>query len=231
MMGKRIIDISIRRRDKMITVKKSFMIFISLFSLIACSQKPIVTSEATTSASVPSATPWVEGTEMALASPTPWVAGTETALAVLSPSSTPTLVPSLTPLPTFTPAGIPPFPTFTPYPLPEGTFSPVLYGNGSFLLLGGIKKGDGWTSGVQAAQYMFNEMDYDFFNPKGSIQIQRSTLEFDPTCGNHFMTSSVVLPEPMVGVASGWITEKRGTSDLSTDDPAYIQAVAEWFQS
>ena len=131
----------------MITVKKSFMIFVSLFSLIACSQKPIVTSEATTSASVPSATPWVEGTEMALASPTPWVAGTETALAVLSPSSTPTLVPSLTPLPTFTPAGIPPFPTFTPYPLPEGTFSPVLYGNGSFLLLGGIKKGDGWISG------------------------------------------------------------------------------------
>ena len=215
----------------MITVKKSFMIFISLFSLIACSQKPIVTSEATTSASVPSATPWVEGTEMALASPTPWVAGTETALAVLSPSSTPTLVPSLTPLPTFTPAGIPPFPTFTPYPLPEGTFSPVLYGNGSFLLLGGIKKGDGWISGVQAAQYMFNEMDYDFFNPKGSIQIQGSTLEFDPTCGNHFMTSPVVLPEPMVGVASGWITEKRSATELSTNDPAYIQAVTEWFQS
>ena len=215
----------------MITVKKSFMIFVSLFSLIACSQKPIITPKATTSASAASATPWVAGTEMALASPTPWIAGTETALAVLSSSSTPTLVPSLTPLPTFTPAGIPPFPTFTPYPLSEGTFSPVLYGSGSFLLVGGIKKGDGWISRVQAAQYMFNEMDYDFFNPNGSVQIQGSALEFDPTCGNHFMPSSAVLPEAMVGVASAWITEKRGTTDLSTDDPAYNQAVAEWFQS
>ena len=45
------------------------------------------------------------------------------------------------------------------------------------------------------------------------------------------MTSPVVLPEPMVGVASGWITEKRSATELSTNDPAYIQAVTEWFQS
>ena len=58
-------------------------------------------------------------------------------------------------------------------PLSEGTFSPVLYGRGgSFLLLGGVKKDDGWISGAQAAQYIFNEMDYDFLIPKGSIQIQ-----------------------------------------------------------
>jgi hypothetical protein len=35
----------------------------------------------------------------------------------------------------------------------------------------------------------------------------------------------------MVGVVSGWITEKRATIDLATDDPTYVQAVAEWFQS
>ena len=233
----------------MIRVKKSFMIFVLLFSLIACSQKPIKPSEAMPSPSftpyvggtetalavdLASPTPWVAGTGTALSiahsSPTPWVAGTETALAVSSSSPTPTLVPSLPPFPTSTSAAIPPFPTFTPYPRPEGTFSPVLYGSGSFLLVGGITY-DGWISGVQAAQYIFNEMDYDFFNPNGSIQIRGSALEFDPTCGNHFMPSSVVLPEPMVGVASGWITKERGTTDLSTDDPSYVQAVAEWFQS
>jgi hypothetical protein len=107
----------------------------------------------------------------------------------------------------------------------------VLYGSGSFLLLGGITRGGGWISGVQAAQYMFNETDYDFFNPNGSIQIRGSALEFDPICRNHYMQSSVVMPEPMVGVASGWISEKRGTTDLSTDDASYIQAVTEWFQS
>ena len=209
----------------MLRLQKSILIVL-LFILSACSQTPGIPIEAT-----PTFTPWVAGTEMALASPTPWIAGTETALVDISSSPTPTLVPSLTPLPTLSPAGIPPFATFTPYPLSEGTFTPVLYGGGSFLLLGGIKKGDGWISGVQAAQYMFNETDYDFVNPKGSIQIRGSALEFDPTCGNHFMPSSVVLPEPMVGVARGWITEKRGTTDLSTDDPAYIQAVTEWFQS
>ena len=208
---------------------QKLILIVLLFTVSACSQNPIVVPEATAPGPTATFTPYVGGTETALAadlaSPTPWVAGTETAIAALSSSPTPP------PIPTFTPAVIPPFATFTPYPLPEGTFSPVLYGNGSFLLVGGIKKGDGWVSGVQAAQYMFNETDYDLFNPKGSMQMQGSVLEFDPTCGNHFMRSSLVIPEPMVGVASGWITEKRRTTDLSTDDAAYIQAVAEWFQS
>ena len=195
----------------MLRLQKSILIVL-LFTLSACSQTPGVPIEATPTF-------------------TPWVAGTETAVADLSSSPTPTLVPSLTPLPTLASGDIPPFATFTPYPLSEGTFSPVFYGSGSFLLLGGIKKGDGWISGVQAAQYMFNEMDYYFFNPNGSIQIQGSALEFDPTCGNHFMPSSVVMPETMVGVASGWITQKREITNLSTDDPTYVQAVIEWFQS
>ena len=208
---------------------QKLILIVLLFTVSACSQNPIIAPEATAPGPTATFTPYVGGTETALAadlaSPTPWVAGTEIALAALSSSPTPP------PIPTFTPAVIPPFATFTPYPLPEGTFSPVLYGSDSFLLVGGIKRGDGWISGVQAAQYMFNEMDYDLFNPKESIQMQGSALEFDPTCGNHFMRSSLVIPEPMVGVASGWITEKRRTTDLSTDDAAYIQAVAEWFQS
>ena len=241
----------------MLPLRKSILVL--LLTLVACSQQPTITLEATTSvpatssftpfvagtetaltARLASPTPWVAGTETALAvlsaTPTPWVAGTETALAVSSSSATPTPVPSLTPFPTFAqsalPEGtLPPFVTFTPFALLEEIFSPVFYGSGPFLLMGGIIKDNGWVSGVRAAQYMGNEMNYDFFNPNGSIQVQGNDIEFSPTCGNHYMRSSFVLPEPMVGVASGWITEKRSITDLSTDDPFYVQAVTEWFQS
>jgi len=204
----------------MTRVKKSFMIFVLLFSLIACSQKLGIPSEADVT---PTFTPWVGGTETALAvpSPTPWIAGTETALAVRSP----------TPPPVST---LPPLPTFTPPAFEEGTFSPVLSASkdsGSFLLVGGIKKDQGWLSAVQAAQFISNEMDYDFFSPNGAMQVRVGVPEFEPPCGNYVMRSSIIMPETMIGVASGWIPEKRGTRDLSTDDPAYVQAVAEWFRS
>src|SRR5688572_16494845 len=206
------------RRNTMSRFQK-LILTVLLLTTSACSQNSIEPPEATTPEPAASATLRFAGTETALvasnATPTLEEAGTAT------PPALPTFA--------FTTA-----PTMGFSPPPEGTFSPVLYGSkdsSSFLVVGGIKKGDGWISGVQAAQYMFNEMDYDFFNPKESIQIKGSTLEFDPTCGNHFMTSSVALPEPMVGVASGWITEKRGATELSTNDPANIQAVAGWFQS
>ncbi len=211
----------------MLHLQKS-IILVLLFVLSACSQTPGIPIEATATATF---TPWAAGTEMALASPTPWVAGTETALAVLNASPTPTLVPSLTPLPTLASGEFPPFPTFTPPAFDAGTFSPVFYGSGPFLLLGGIRKYDGWLSGVVAAQFIGSEMNYYFFNPNGSIQIRGNDLEFDPTCRNHFMHSAVVLPEPMVGVTSGWIVEERAPKDLSTNAPTYIQAVADWFQS
>lgn len=242
----------------MIKVSKPFTIFVLAFNLIACTFGPSIPPEATateltgsftpyvagmetaladlsptpcvgcteTAIAASSPTPWVAGTETALAglSPTPWVAGTDTALAVSSAS------PTSPPIPTFTPAALP-FPTFTPFPLPKGTFTPVFYGTGPFLLLGGVKKDHGWLTGVQAAQFISSLVNYDFFSPNESTQVQGNSLEFSPTCGNHYMNSSVVMPEPMVGVASGWISEKRVTRDLSTDDPAYMQAVTEWFQS
>ena len=230
----------------MIRVKKSFLIFVLLLSLVGCSQVPIITTATSTpfetftpyvggtetalAVELASPTPWVGGTETALAvelaSPTPWVEGTQTALAMPSPS-TPEDTP--VPLPTFS------FPTSTPAvifsPPPEGTFSPVLYGSGPFLLVGGFKKDRGWLSGVDASAYVDPETSYDFFSPNGFFQVPGSAIEFNPTCRNYYMRSSVVLPTPMVGVASGWISEKRVTRELSKDDPAYIQAVNEWFQS
>jgi hypothetical protein len=250
--------LSILRRSEMVKVKKSLLVLVLLVNLAACTFGPRTPSPSLTPTLVASFTPFMTGTKTtqadlsptpcigctqtalaassptsratetktppAASSPTPWVAGTKTALALSSASPTPP------PFPTSTPVTLP-FPTFTPFPLPEGTFTPVFYGNGPFLLVGGIKTDLGWLSGVQAAQYIGNELTYDFFNPDGSIQILGSALEFSPTCRNHFMSASVVLPDPMVGVASGWITEERTRRDLATDDPVYIQVVAEWFQS
>jgi hypothetical protein len=239
---------SLSRRDKMIRVKKPLLLFVLLFSLSACSQKQIVTSEASTP--VPSATftPFVAGTETAqaveLASPTPWVGGTETALAVQLASPTPWVEGTQTALampspatPEDTPIPLPTisFPRVTPAVIsnlpPEGTFSPIFYGSGPFLLVGGFKEDRGWLSGADTSPYVDPETSYDFFSPNGFFQVPGSALERSHVCENFFMPSSVPLPETMVGVASGWISEKRATRDLSTDDPSYIQAVTEWFQS
>jgi hypothetical protein len=235
---KRNIRILLLRRDKMSRVKKSFPSFVLLFSLVACSQVPLAQTNTptftpyvggteTALASL-TPTPWFAGTETALAadlaSPTPWVAGTETALAIPSP------IPAqdtLTPLPTIA------FPTITPVgvTIPDGTFSPVFFGKDSFLLLGGFKLDQGWISAENAPTYVNSEAGFDFFSPNGSFRVPSSPLEFSPTCRNYFMRSPAVLPEPMVGVASGWVSEKRATQELSADDPSYIQAVTEWFQS
>jgi hypothetical protein len=214
----------------MLRLQKSIVI-VSLLTISACSPIPIV------AAPIATFTPYMAGTETALAaelaSPTPWVARTETAAAVLS--VTPTPVAFLTPLPTvgFL-STLPPVTALTP--LPEGTFSPVLYGAGGFLLvIGGIRTDQGWLSSDQAVQYIGGEMDYDFFGPNESeaIQVRGSVPEFMPPCRNA-MHASQVLPEPMVGVASNWISEKRATRFLSTGAPSYpsyIQAVTEWFHS
>lgn len=237
----------------MTRVKTSLMILVLLFSLIGCAQGPIAPSAATATftpdvdgtltaiaAGLASPTPWIAGTETALAdlTPTPWVSGTETALANLTPtpwipgtetalavaSSTPTPLP----LPTsdFSATATLPPPVFE-----EGSFSPVFYGSSSFLLLGGVRQDQGWVAAENAFAYVNNEAEYDFFNPRGSIKLRGSMLEFSPTCKQYFMRSAVVLPESMVGVAGGWVTGKRETRDLSPNDSAYMQAVTEWFQS
>ena len=220
----------------MIPVKTSLMIIVLLSSLVACSPS-LPTSAATATftpyvggtetalaAGLATPTPWLGGTETAIANltPTPWVPGTETALAIASAS------PTLPALPTFdfsATATLPP-PVFE-----EGTFSPVFYGSNSFLLLGGFQRDQGWISAENAFAYVNNEAEYDFFNPRGSFKLRGSTLELSPTCRYHFMRSSASLPESMVGVASGWVTEQREIRDLASNDPAYIQAVTEWFQS
>jgi hypothetical protein len=88
----------------------------------------------------------------------------------------------------------------------------------------------GWLSGVDAAQYVSNEMAYEFFSSGGFFQVPGNNLEYSPVCRNYSMRSSVALPEPMIGVASGWLSEKRGATVLSSN-ASYIQAITEWFQA
>src|SRR4030095_11882268 len=205
----------------MLRLQKSIVIIL-LFTLSACSQSPNVPIEG---AATVTFTPYVGGAETALAvsvaetqtaqallSPTPWVGGPPTALAVSSSSPPPYVpgtqtaeaIPSLTtPEDTLTPLPTVSFPTVTPAvvfsPAPEGTFSPVFYGSGSFLLLGGFKTDRGWLSGADASSYVDPATVYDFFTLDGPIQVPGSPLEFSHTCQNYFMHSSVVRPEAMVG--------------------------------
>ena len=200
----------------MYQLQRSILILL-IFSISACSQTPGELPYATTPAPTATFTPWVAGTETALAVPSavPFVEATSTTTPI--------------PLPT-----IPPPTTVVFSPLPAGTFSPVLYGfegTNSLLVIGGIKKDQGWLSGEQAVQFIGAQSDYELFSSNGSIQVQGSVPEFDPPCQNYVIRSAVVLPETMVGVVGGWRSEKRTIKELSTDDPAYLEAVAEWFRS
>lgn len=222
----------------MIRVKTSLLIFVLLFSLIACSPSPALPiASAPTATFTPyvggtetalatqqaSPTPWIAGTETALANltPTPWVAGTETAVAVANVSPTPSALPTLPPPTAITPT-------------PDVSFSPVFLAfkdSHSIILLGGINETRGWLPAEDAFAYVSPAVNYDFFGPNLTAHVAGRPLEFSPTCRNYFLGSSDIMPDAMVGVASNWIVEKRATQDLSTDDPAYVQALGEWFQS
>ena len=198
----------------MITVKKSFMIFVLLFSLVSCSQKPIVTSEAI---ATPSFTPWVEGTEMALASPTPWIAGTQTALA--QPA-----LPTLPPL------------TSTPGVMEKPTdFSPVLYGGKLydttfFLLLGGVSR-DAWLAPDESVARFAGEVTYSLHNMEyvDKYFLWGKAPEFSPTCKVYTIGTDADPGEAgFVATLDGWNVTKRDVDELSADGQFYQQAVIDW---
>jgi hypothetical protein len=107
------------------------------FSLVACSS---FTFEVVTPAPItPTFTPWVAGTEMALANPSPAPA-TQTAQALVNQNVLPTFPP-----PTIIPGVVMEKPT---------DFSPVLYGGKQydsefFVLLGGVSK-EAWLTPMRA---------------------------------------------------------------------------------
>ena len=215
----------------MIRVKTSFLVLVSLFGLIACSQRLIASISIETPTSVSavaaSATPYVAGTETALAGPTPWIGGTETALAVSaaetqSQNAFPTLPP---------PTSVP---TFIEKPT---DFSPVLYGGkfyqtSLFLLLGGVSR-DAWLIPDISVSRFSGEVTYSLhtLTQEAKYFVWGNTPAFSPICKTYSVGTEADLDEAgFVAVVDGWNITKRPVTELSAGGQFYEQAVIDWLR-
>ena len=207
--------------------KKFLLMFVLSFSLVACSQNPGVPMEV---AVTPTFTPWVDGTEMALAtppwpegtemalgSPTPWVGGTQTAQAVATQNELPSS-------------------EVTQVVIEKPTdFSPVLYGGKQydsefFLLLGGASK-DEWLTPDESVSRFSGEVTYSLSNmtQEAKYFLWGKTPEFSRTCKVYTVGADAGLDEGgFVAVVDGWAIMKRDVSELSADGDIYQQAVLDW---
>ena len=198
--------------------KKSLLMLVLSFNLVACSQNPVIPMEA---AVTPTFTPWAEGVEMVLATPTPWVGGTQTALAVASQ----------TPLPP------PPSLTAIPEVIMEKPtdFSPVLYGGKLydtpfFLLLGGVDV-DEWLTPEESVARFSGEVTYSLHTLTQEYKyfLWGKAPEFSPTCKTYFVGTDAGLEEAgFVAVVDGWNIAKRDVTELSADGQFYQQVVTDW---
>jgi hypothetical protein len=183
----------------MVRVRTSLTIFGLLSTLIACSRQPIVSisiETPTPAVSVAaSATPFVAETEAVLPSPTPWVGGTETALAVSSAEAQnqnflPTAAPAVMEKPT--------------------DFSPVLYGgklyqSTFFLLLGGVNR-ETWLAPDMSIARFSGEVTYSLHSltQEAKYFVWGKTPEFSPTCKVYSVGTDAMLDEAgFVGVVDG----------------------------
>jgi len=188
----------------MLRLQKSILIVLS-FTLSACSQKLIITIDATAPTPVASATPWVAGTEMALASPT--------------------AVPTLPPLYTFTPV---------PMEKPTD-FSPVLYGGKFyqttfFLLLGGVSR-DAWLAPDMSVARFAGETTYSLHTMEYEDKyfLWGKAPKFSPICKTYSVGTDADPNEAgMVAVMDGWNVTKRVATELSADNQFYQQVVLDW---
>lgn len=205
----------------MVRVKTSLIGFCLLFLLVACSQAPVISINIETPTPAVSATPFIA--ESVLASPTPWVAGTETALA----------------MPTAVPQDPNVLSTFTPIPIEKPTdFSPVLYGgkvyqSTFFLLLGGVNR-ETWLAPELSVARFSGEVTYSLhsFTQEAKYFFWGKAPEFSPTCKNYFVGTDAVLDEPgFVGVVDGWAVTKRPAVELSSDGEFYRQIVTDWLRN
>ena len=208
-------------------MKKLLLIIVLLFSLIACSQKPGFPMEAAvtptftpyvggTETAIAMTIPWVAGMEGALATPTPWVAGTQTALAVASEEPSITDVQVVMEKPT--------------------DFSPVLYGGKLydtppfFLLLGGVSR-DAWLTPDESVERFSGEVTYSLHNMEYEDKyfLWGKTPEFQRTCESYTVGTDAGLDEAgFVAVVDGWDVTKSAVDELSEDGEFYQQAVIDW---
>lgn len=214
----------------MTRVKPLLMIFGVSLTLIACSQTLIATfsiETATLTAPVAaSATPRATDTEAALPSPTPWVGGTQTALAV-SAAQTQGQSALLT------------FASSTPLVVEKPTdFSPVLYGGKVyqttfFLLLGGVSR-DAWLVPDISVARFGGEVTYSLhsFTQEAKYFIWGKAPEFSPTCGAYTIGTDAALEDSgFIGVVDGWDVTKRPVTELSPNEEFYRQTVIDWLRA
>lgn len=201
-------------------MKKLLLILVSLISLVACSQKPVVTFEILTPAPVVTTTPGMAGAGIV---PTPWVGGTQTALAVETQNALPTLSPF----------------DVTQVVIERPTdFSPVLYGgqlydSTFFLLLGGAGT-DEWLAPDESVARFSGEVTYSLHSmtQEAKYFLWGETPEFSPTCKSYTIGTEAVLDEGgFVGVVDGWAVTKRNADELPADGELYQQAVLDWLKA
>lgn len=189
----------------MLRLQKSIAI-VWLFTLFACAQKPILTSEADTA------------TQTAV--PTHYHGGTFIPI-------TPQLSPQ-----TGMSSPIPPLALTEPFISPD--FSPILYAkkydaNTFFSLLGGVQ-GDEWLASDQAFARFAGAREYDVYSfGGGKALIHGHAPKFSMISQKYFIGTDVTHYENgMVGVAQGWQVIQRKTEELSSENEFYRQVVTDW---
>jgi len=204
---------------------------ILLIVLTACSNNISFSVEVLTPAPVNQ-----PATEMPIAvapSPTPWVVGTQTAVANQPPLLTVDSS-SLTVLPTFS------FPQATQQVFEKPTdFSPVLYGGklydtAFFILLGGASK-DRWMTPAESVGRFAGEVTYNLYDMSNQVPkyfLWGQVPQFTPTCGQYTVGTDAGLGEfGFTAVIDGWMTSKRDVTELSDDGAFYQQAVFDWLKT
>lgn len=190
---------------------RRFLTIVLFLGFVACSP---ISSVSTDAAVTPTFTPWVAGTETALANPIPFVEE----------------MASLTSLPTFPP------PLVTQEVMEKPTaFSPVLYGGNLygttfFLLLGGVGM-DEWLTPEESVARFSGEVTYSLHNMEyeNKYFLWGKAPEFSPAYNIYTISTDAGLDEAgFVGVVDGWKITKREAAELSGDIQLYQQAVLDW---
>jgi hypothetical protein len=204
----------------MVRVKTSLTIFGFLFTLIACSQTPVISISLETPTPAVSATPVAAETESALASPTPWLGGTETAMAFLTAESQSQSEPTQVVIEK------------------PADFTPVLYGGKVyqttfFLLLGGVSR-DVWLAPEISVARFSGEVTYSLHSltQESKYFLWGKTPEFSPTCKTYSVGTEAFLDESgFVAVVDGWTITKRPLTELADEEEFYRQTVTDWLQA
>ena len=199
---------------------RAVIIFIMFLIVSGCNSKPVFTVEIYQ-------TPTLSQVTQELPTALPALTLTNTPISIPSPTATPSLLPTV---PAATISAIPPF---TPHP-DEGSISPILYvsaASDTFWLLGGISKNGEWLQPAQISPYLHGGMYVDLYEMGSHTSVNVLDWNFLPRCQAYSVDSNGSVPGPGVAVRRDWQVQTRAIGEISTDEPIYSQAVADWLKS